>query len=104
MDEIKKNKFREIINQYINKTQYILRYIKNTVCEKEEDRLMQDMMEIFFSSKLYVFENALFAMEQNMIGQFLGDVTPADMDYNIEYIAHFEAIREINYEFNLLIN
>jgi len=48
MDEIKKNKFREIINQYINKTEYILRYIKNTVCEKEEDRLMQDMMQIFF--------------------------------------------------------
>ena len=103
MDIIIKEKLKKIILEYIKKNRAIISYLKETAFDNEEGQIMKDSLEIFLLSKLYVFENALFALKENSISQYLGDIIPLDVDYNIEYIAHFEAIREINYEFSCLV-
>ena len=103
MDNEEKNKFKQVILEYIDKTNMILNYIRSAVYYDNESQIMQDMLELFFTSKLYVFENCLYALEENLISRYLGNVVQIDVDYNIEFIARFEAIREINYEFQRLL-
>ena len=88
--------------RYIDKNQSILDHVEKGTYSSDESQIMQNITRVFFFNKLDVYERCLYALEKGLL--LKPDLIDVNFDYDSEFIAKFEAIREIIYEQDKLIN